>query len=227
MEFTKWGYCVDFVLCIDATGGMAQILDKVKELAVSFMQSYVSEMEETCRTIDQLRAKVIAFRDYTYHSEPMVESEFFVLPEQNAQFTRFLTGIKADGGGDLPENALEALALALKSDWTTEGSRRRQIILLFTDAPAAPSGTGSESPLYPEGMPRDLAQLTAWWEGTDPTFTGTYQPRAGRLVAFAPNAFPWTEMQAWNRYWPAFSLAGTDLPDLEIRTAVDLLVGDV
>ena len=74
-------------------------------------------------------------------------------------------------------------------------------------------------------MPRDLAELGAWWEGTDQSLDSTYQVNAGRLVAFVPNAAPWTEMQAWNRYWPAFSNAGTGLSDVDMQSAIDLLVG--
>ena len=129
------------------------------------------------------------------------------------------------GGGDIPENALEAIALALKSDWTTDGSKRRHVILVFSDAPALPLGARAGSSGYPSGMPADIAQLGAWWEATDQTLGSNYQAKAGRLVAFVPNAEPWTELQAWNRYWPAFSPAGTGLPDVDIQSAIDLVVG--
>ena len=78
---------------------------------------------------------------------------------------------------------------------------------------------------YRERVTKTIAQLGAWWEGTDQSLGSTYQPRAGRLVAFVPNAEPWTELQAWNRYWPAFSPAGTGLPDVDIQSAIDLMVG--
>ena len=54
---------------------------------------------------------------------------------------------------------------------------------------------------------------------------GTYKPKAGRLVAFVPSAYPWNEITAWNRYWPTFSPAGTGLGDVEIQQAIDILVG--
>jgi hypothetical protein len=158
-------------------------------------------------------------------SEPMVESDFFVLPEQNAAFRSFVSSIEACGGGDKAENALEAIALAIKSNWTTAGSNRRHAVLVFSDAPALPLGERADSPNYPSGMPTSMAQLGAWWEGTDQMFSGTYQRRAGRLVAFVPAVSPWTELKAWNRYWPAYSDAGTGLKDIDIQQVIALLVG--
>lgn len=218
-------YYVDIVICIDATGSMAPIIDEVKENAMSFYQRFVDSMEENDKDVAQLRIKVIAFRDYICDSVPMLESDFFLLPEQSAAFKSFVSGIEACGGGDTPENALEAIAIALKSKWTTSGAKRRHAILVFSDAPALNLGERAGCPNYPTGLPRNTAQLGAWWEGTDQTLGGTYQAKAGRLVAFVPNATPWTELQSWNRYWPAFSPAGTGLSDVDIQSAIDLLVG--
>lgn len=218
-------YCVDIVMCIDATGSMAPIINEVKNNALSFYQKFVDGMEEADKSVDQLRIKVIVFRDYICDTEPMVESEFFTLPDQSSAFRKFVSDIEASGGGDTPENALEAIALALKSKWTTGGSKRRHAILVFSDAPALPLGERADCPNYPSGLPRTLAQLGSWWEGTDQTLGSTYQPKYGRLVAFVPNAEPWTELQAWNRYWPAFSPAGTGLKDVDIQSAIDLMVG--
>ncbi|MCR5675770.1 MAG: VWA domain-containing protein [Lachnospiraceae bacterium] len=218
-------YCVDIVMCIDATGSMAPIIEEVKQNAISFYQRFVDAMDENDKEVEQLRIKVIVFRDYDADSEPMTESEFFVLPDQADDFRAFVAGIEANGGADGPEDALEAIALALKSNWTTGGSKRRHAILVFSDAPAHELGHNKGAASYPSGLPENIAQLGSWWEGTDQTLSSTYQAKAGRLVAFVPNAYPWTEMQAWNRYWPAFSPAGTGLADVDIQSAIDLMVG--
>ena len=185
-------------------------------------------MEENGKDVSQLRIKVIVFRDYGCDDEPMVESEFYTLPDQNDAFRSFVSSIEAKGGGDGPENALEAIALALKSDWTaTPGVKKRHAILVFSDAPALPLGERSGSAKYPSGLPTNLAQLGAWWEGTDQSFSGKYNPEYGRLVAFVPNAEPWSDLQVWNRYWAAFSPAGTGLKDVDIQAVLDLLVGSI
>ena len=116
-------YCVDIVMCIDGTGSMSPIIDEVKNNAMTFYQKFVDAMEENDKDVSELRIKVIVFRDYICDSEPMRESEFFELPRQNAEFRSFVSSIEACGGGDAPENALEAISLALKSDWTTSGSK--------------------------------------------------------------------------------------------------------
>ena len=220
-------YYVDIVMCIDGTGSMSPIIEEVKTNALTFYQQFVDAMEENDKGVEQLRIKVIVFRDYkSDKSAAMEQSEFFVLPDQNDAFQAYVNGITAKGGGDAPENALEAIAYALKSDWTTGGSKRRHAILVFSDAEALPLEARAGEPSYPAGeMPVNIAQLGAWWEGTDQTLSSTYQPNAGRLVAFVPNASPWTELQAWNRYWPAFSNAGTGLDAVDIASAIDLLVG--
>ena len=218
-------YCVDIVMCIDATGSMAPIINEVKNNAMEFHKRFIEAMDENDKEVGELRIKVIVFRDYICDSEPMVESPFFTLPDQNADFKSFVSSIEACGGGDEPENALEAIALALKSKWTTSGSKRRHVVLVFSDASALELGEREGCPNYPTGLPKNIAQLGAWWEGTDQYLSSTYQAKAGRLVAFVPNKKPWTDLQAWNRYWPAFSPAGTGLSDVDIKAAIDLMVG--
>lgn len=220
-------YCVDIAMCIDATGSMGGIIEEVKANALSFYQQFVDAMEESGKEVGQLRIKVIAFGDYQCDAIPMNESRFFNLPDENAEFKAFVDAISANGGGDAPENALEAISIALKSDWTTEGSKRRHVILVFSDAPGLQLGERAGCPGYPTDLPKDLAELGAWWEGSDQSFVGTYQKKAGRLVAFVPNAYPWTEMQSWNRYWPEFSDKAGAGVDVDTMTAIELLVGSV
>ena len=225
MAYGMGDYFVDIVMCIDATGSMAPILNEVKNNALTFYEKFEAAMEENEKTVDELRVKVIVFRDYICDAEPMKESRFFYLPNDREDFRDFVSSIEATGGGDTPECALEAIAKALYSDWTSGGSKRRHAILVFTDAPAVPLGERADCPSYPSNMPRSLAELGSWWEGTDQSFTGRFDPRYGRLVAFVPNAEPWSDIQAWNRYWPAFSNAGTGLSDVDMQSAIDLLVG--
>lgn len=218
-------YHVDIVMCIDATGSMGPVIDTVKQSALTFHETFEEKMIEAGKDINKLRIKVIVFRDLAVDANAIEESAFFTLPDDKEAFKSFVDNITPSGGGDLPESGLEAISLALKSDWTTEGMKQRHVVLMFTDAAALPLGTGSDKPGYPAGMPADLAQLGAWWEGADQTFTGTYKPKAGRLIAFAPNAEPWTSLETWNRYWPTYSNAGTGLSEVDMETVYDLLVG--
>ena len=220
-------YYVDIVMCIDGTASMRPIIDEVKRNALSFYHKFIEAMADADKSVDGVRIKVIVFRDFKDDEKPMEVSEFFTIPDQEAEFNAYVQGIEAVGGGDLPENAREAISRAMKSDWTLQGKKHRHVIIVFTDAEALPLGERASCPNYPEGMPADLAQLGAWWESTDQTFSSTYEKRSGRLVVFAPNAYPWSDIQAWNRYWPAFSQAGTGLKDLDINNVIDLLVGSI
>ena len=63
------GYNVDIAMCIDATGSMRHVLDFVKENALNLYKDVAAEMEKKHKTIDQLRVRVIAFRDYINDGE--------------------------------------------------------------------------------------------------------------------------------------------------------------
>ena len=133
------GYCVDIAMLIDATGSMSPIINEVKENAMAFCTRFHEVMEVMGKNVDELRIKVIPFRDYAYDgAQAMEDSGFFSLPEQNDAFRDYVSSITATGGGDEPESALEAMALAMRSDWTTKGAKRRHVILVFTDASAVP-----------------------------------------------------------------------------------------
>ena len=226
MQEVRFDYNVDIVMCIDATGSMDPILDEVKRTALAFDQMFREAMENTRKTIDQLRVKVIAFRDYMVDAQPMRESPFYVLPDQREEFKHFVDSIEACGGGDEPENALEAIATALSSDWVTTGSKRRHVILLFTDASALELNQRKECRNYPRNLPKTLPELNEWWEGCSQYYYSNYQAKSGRLVMFCPKVAPWTHMESWNRRWAIYThdygLKGTDM-----NAVIDLLTGSV
>lgn len=225
-RYIQSDYNVDLVICIDATGSMDPILDEVKRTAMSFYHLFQEGMEASGKNVTQLRVKVIAFRDYEIDAQPMVQSRFFVLPEEEVQLQAFVDGIEASGGGDEPECALEALATALNSDWVTTGAKRRHAVLLFTDASAHPLAERAGCPGYPRDLPRTLPDLGAWWSGTTQKFYSKFQPKNGRLVAFVPHKEPWISLQTWNNYWPSFT-ENCGLEGLNIQEAINLLVSSV
>lgn len=72
-------YAVDLIICIDATGSMTPVIDLVKSNALGFYKEIENRMKERQKNVDQLRAKVIVFRDYWADKpdEVMVSSDFF------------------------------------------------------------------------------------------------------------------------------------------------------
>lgn len=203
---------VDIVFCVDVTRSMAPMLNAIKHLMLDFYDDLVESMHTKYeRIVQQLRVKVIAFRDY-YCNGPyaMEESSFFTLPEQKNEYRNFVASLKVMDGGDEPENALEAIALAMKSDWTRvsnyNSETARNIIIVFTDAPAHPLEKSADgvSDFYPADMLKNYEELYEAWSdlaplGSDSRLIGLDPYRmdliAERLLVFAPeDDYPWSDI---------------------------------
>ena len=135
----KMKYNVDIVFVIDATGSMSDLIDIVKKNAVNFHSDIQEVMSKKGKTIQELRVKVIAFRDYIADGEEaMLRTDFFTLPNEIEAFQDTVNSISAFGGGDEPEDGLEALAFAIRSKWNKEGLKRRQLIVVWADGSTQP-----------------------------------------------------------------------------------------
>jgi outer membrane protein OmpA-like peptidoglycan-associated protein len=107
----------DFVFCIDQTGSMQKYIDAVKRNITSFANTLMS------RGIDY-RLGLVLFSD---------DLEKVYQPTKNVdEFLEWLSYVKARGGGDEPENALEALEAASKMNFRIEANR---VAVIITDAP--------------------------------------------------------------------------------------------
>lgn len=219
MSGTNLQYAVDIVLCVDATASMGPTLDNVKHSALSFPNRLAQEMTAKGRGISSLRLKVIAFRDYGDHADDaMSESPFFRVPSDLDQFEKSVRALRPDGGGDEPESGLEALALALASDWEKGLDKRRHVVVVFTDASAHPLGDPRQTAAatYPRSMPRSLEALYQQW-GTGQSRDALMENSAKRLLMFAPETYPWTDIaDDWNNtiFFP--SEAGEGLEEWEM-----------
>ncbi|MDO5852740.1 MAG: vWA domain-containing protein [Thermoplasmata archaeon] len=178
---------VDIVLCIDSTGSMSPVIEMVKKSATSFFDELRDALAEQNREIDHLRLKVISFRDLRTDPKDIAvqESRFFELPEENEEFQAFVRDIRATGGGDAPETALDIIAHAMRSDWNTEGVKKRHVIMLWTDAPTCPP-TGGCGVL--QGLPSDLDGIWAMWQDEQ---NAVMNQSAKRLVLFVPRDESW------------------------------------
>ena len=107
----KMKYNVDIVFVIDATGSMGDLIDIVKKNALNLHKDIETMMGQKGKIIQDLRIKVITFRDYLADGEnAMLKTDFFNLPEDTEIFNETINSITAFGGGDDPEDGLEALA---------------------------------------------------------------------------------------------------------------------
>ena len=221
---------VDMVFVIDTTGSMRPVLDLVKNNALNFYNDVTQKMSMKGKTINQLRIRVVAFKDYkaslTDGQKPMLVTDFFQLPAQNADFQRCINSLQPKGGGDEPEDGLEALAYAIKSNWETTGMKRRQIIVVWTDASTHEIGFGRETPGYPANMARDFGELTEWWG--DGQMAGYMDQSAKRLLLFAPDVPYWSTISDnWDNVIHFPSRAGEGLQEVDYSQIVDTISNSI
>ncbi|MBQ9695232.1 MAG: VWA domain-containing protein [Oscillospiraceae bacterium] len=201
-------YNVDIVFVVDATGSMGNLINTIKKMIPDFYRETVRSLAEKNKHVDVLRVKVIFFRDFLEYQKdrcaPLMETDFYILSDryndQSGQLSRSIASIEAIGGGDIPEDGLEALAVAMQSDWCKpmDNHKRRHIIVLFTDAPTHEIGYGRACELYPKDMPADFGELTYMW-GNPVRHPGTMEYQAKRLILFAPEMDKLPEDDGWKR----------------------------
>ena len=220
-------YNVDIAMCIDATGSMNNLLDIVKKHAISFYDDLVSAMINKGKHIDDLRVRIVVFRDYLSEgTDAMLTTDFFSLPRESRAFADAVNGIKAFGGGDPPEDGLEALAYAIKSKWTSGGNKRRHIIIVWTDDATHPIGFGRCAPNYPQKMPADFEELSEWWG--DRAEPGLMDNNAKRLLIFAPDRVYWnTISDSWDNVIHYVSYAGQGLKGLEYEEILSAICNSI
>lgn len=228
-NYRNQSYTVDMVFCIDATGSMEddtglqdKIINMVKKNALNFYDDFTNKMNSKGKQVQQLRVRVVAFRDYLEDRErAMLVTNFFLLPQQSRDFEACINSIHADGGGDIPEDGLEALAYAIKSPWTTEGQKQRHVIVVWSDACTHELGFGKAAPNYPRGMPANMSELSDWWE--------TYMKRSTkRLLLFTPNEPGWSYISDnWDNVIHYPSVTGNGLAEQNYQDILNVLANSV
>jgi hypothetical protein len=218
-------YAVDIVFCIDVTGSMTPILDAVKVNALRFYDDVQDNLTAKGKNVDELRVRVIAFRDFVADGEAALqESPFFGLPAEQAGFSDFVNGLIAQGGGDAPESGLEAVALAVNSPWTSRGDRRRQVVVVWTDQPAHPLDPTTVPAELRGRVPADFSALTDLWEDAQ----GPMGASSKRLILFAPDGPGWSDISGvWENVVHHPSQAGGGLSEVDYGTIVDSIGNSV
>lgn len=217
---------MDLVYCIDATSSMIPHIERTKAAAKTLQPDLLKALENKSRKVEQLRLKVIIFRDFSYDGEDAIkQSRFFNLPDETEEYEKFVNEIKAEGGGPDPESSLEALHLAMKSEWNISGQdkKRRHVIVLFTDAPAQRLDDSTyrdkaiNNPLYPQDTPTNLIGIQNEWNEI-------MDKRAKRLIIFAPNASPWDEIaEDFDNCMVTYAKAADGLDEVTNSAVLDVI----
>lgn len=230
-------YAIDIVFCIDATGSMQGLIDKVKNNALSFYNDLIAGMNAKGKKADSIRVKVVAFRDYVADkNKAMLVTDFFNLPYDNERFEQCIRSIKASGGGDEPEDGLEALAYSIRSNWNKSDCKKRQVIVIWTDASTHDLGYGRTVENYPRNMAANFAELSEWW-GDSQLPSDYIDENAKRLILFAPDvvkksgAYVETSWglisDNWNNVIHYPSKAGEGLDDVDYHTILDTITNSI
>jgi hypothetical protein len=222
-------YHIDIVFCIDCTGSMGPVIDLVKEKVRKFPIDLKDALAKKEKQVHELRIRVVAFRDLDSDSDALEVSEFFMVEPStdSGNFESFVSRLGASGGGDEPESGLEALAIAMGSDWTDKGDRQRHLIVMFTDASAhkLESRIGAIPSQFTDVVPADINGLTDNWDGGQAT---KLKKAARRLIIFGPDAYPWNVISdVWGQTVYLPSQAGKGLEDVEYSTILDTVANSV
>lgn len=231
-------YDVDIVMCIDATASMGPFLKLVKNQAKNIYGDIQKKMQEKDKYINEFRVRVIVFRDYLADGkDAMLATEILRLPEQEEEFCRLINSIEYKGGGDAPEDGLEALGYAIKTQWNEQqGNKRRQIIVVWTDDGTHELGYGKEAVvknekgeverIYPSNMAKNFAELTQWWGyGQMPGFMDN---DAKRLLIYAPLKDYWTTIaETWDNALLFESEAGKGLDEYSYNEILDAIANSI
>jgi hypothetical protein len=139
------GRPVDIVFVLDVTESMQPYIDAVKQNVIAFAQDLQSNSRD-------YRLGLVTFEDYVVSSYPDCNCAYRnSFTSDVKQFTDWVGTLHAGGGGDIPEDQLDALAYAAKFPFRPEAEG---IIIIVTDAPPHHDGDGSA----------DSAHDQAFWD---------------------------------------------------------------
>ncbi len=245
---------VDLVFVIDATGSMRQIMGKIKQLAIALPKSLTDAVKLAGKNMRKIRVKVIDFADFKSEGKDAIhESPFYNASTQIVQIINEFDTIKmvndngeGRGGDEIPENALEAIWLAMNSDFTEErpDENVRQIIMVFTDASPLRLQERARYPGYARyNFPARIEEMRRLWgkyygdelhlrtEETDEEIERNLQsklvPGCARMLLYAPlgelAGHSWDYVSSWERVttFPVVPYDGC------LELAVDRILDDI
>jgi len=138
------GRAVDIVVVFDITESMQPFIDGLKEATIDFA-------DRLGKANRDYRLGLVTFEDYVTRQDP-------IFTRSATEFKSWIGSLQAAGGGDIPENSLDALEAASKFPFRPDA---QAVIILITDAPNHFRGDGSEknNPYSREFTPLTVDEL--------------------------------------------------------------------
>ncbi len=129
------GRPVDIVFVLDITESMQPYIDAVKQNMINFAQDLAQNHRD-------YRLGLVTFEDYVVSAYPDCNCPYRkTLTADVQQFTDWVGTLHAGGGGDIPEDPLDALSYAATLPFRPDA---QGIIIMITDAPPHVAGDGPD-----------------------------------------------------------------------------------
>ena len=129
------GRPADIVFVIDVTESMQPYIDAIKENMIAFARDLAANNRD-------YRLGLVTFEDYVVSQYPDCNCEYSKqLTSDVNKFVGWVGTLHAGGGGDIPEDQLDALAYASTLPFRPDA---QAILILITDAPSHKAGDGPD-----------------------------------------------------------------------------------
>jgi hypothetical protein len=180
------GRPVDIVFVLDVTESMQPYIDAVKQNIISFAQDLAANNRD-------YRLGLVTFEDYVISKYADCNCPYRnTMTSDVHQFIDWVSGLHAGGGGDIPEDQLDALAYAASFPFRPEAEG---IIILVTDAPPHHAGDGSEYTQHDQAYHDHHPGNTQVTDLTGDTTAALLKKNGLTLYAVAPPPFIAPEYQ--------------------------------
>jgi hypothetical protein len=137
------GRPVDIVFVMDVTESMQPYIDAVKQNIIQFAQDLAANNRD-------YRLGLVTFEDYVVSKYPDCNCEYRNTMTSDVQkFIGWIGGLHAGGGGDIPEDQLDALAYASSFPFRPDA---QGIVIIVTDAPPHHDGDGSANTAHDQAF---------------------------------------------------------------------------
>ena len=174
------GRPVDIVFVLDVTESMQPYIDAVKQNVIQFAQDLSANNRD-------YRLGLVTFEDYVVSKYPDCNCAYRnSFTSDVHQFTDWVSSLHAGGGGDIPEDQLDALAYAASFPFRPKAEG---IIIIVTDAPPHHKGDGSRYTQHDQAYHDHHSADTDVTEETGDDVAATLKKNGLTLYAVVPPPF--------------------------------------
>ncbi|HEX4209967.1 MAG TPA: FHA domain-containing protein [Candidatus Binataceae bacterium] len=174
------GRPVDIVFVLDITESMQPYIDAVKQNIINFVNDLAANNRD-------YRLGLVTFEDYVVSAAADCNCEYHNQMTSNVnQFIGWVGSLHAGGGGDIPEDQLDALDYAAKFPFRPQA---QGIVIIVTDAPPHHDGDGSENTQHDQAFWDHHQRGVEVTNLTGAKVAATMQRNGLTLYAVAPPPF--------------------------------------